>query len=121
MKKVVGLINLLFGIVEILVGIPYILFTIPKLLKMYENLNVDLPYNPSTAYLYPAFLILLGLINVLVGLGNFNILFKNKSELIYKVGMFLVILSFIITGLVISNMVNSMINPIYNLSTTISN
>jgi hypothetical protein len=121
MKKVIGFVNLFFGMVEILIGVPYILYTIPKLLKMYEDLGVNLPYTPSTAYLFPAFLILLGLVNVMAGFGNFHILFKNKSELIYKVGMFLVILSFILTGLFLSNMINSMINPIYSLSNTISN
>lgn len=118
MKKVVGLINLFFGIIEILVGVPYIFFTMPKLIIMYENLNTD--YNPTTAYLYPVFLILLGLVNVLTGLGNFDVIFKNKSDLIYKIGMFLVLLSFIVTGLVVSIMINSMISPIYELSTNAS-
>lgn len=121
MNKVIGLINLFFGIVEILVGIPYLLFTIPRLYKMYENLKVDLPYSLSMAYLYAALLILLGFINVLSGLGNFNIIFKNKSELMHKVGLFLVILSFVITGLVVSGMINSMINPVYNLSAVVNN
>ena len=88
---------------------------------MYENFNVNLPYNPMSAYLYTVFLILLGLVNVLIGLGNFNVIFKNKSDLVYKIGMFLGILSFVTTGLVVSNMIKSMTNPIYNLGIDISN
>jgi hypothetical protein len=119
-KIVVGLINFFFGIIEILGGVTYILFTIPKLLKVYENLNVE-PYNPGTAYLYPALLVLLGLVNVLIGLGNFSVIFKNKSDLVYKIGIFLVTLSFIVTKPIVSNMVNSVVNPIYRLSNFISN
>ncbi len=121
MKKIVGLINLFFGIVEILIGIPYILFTIPKLLKMYDDLKVDLPYNPASAYLYAAFLILLGLVNVLVGLGNFSVIFKNKSDLFYKIGILFVIFSLIISGMAVSRMVYTTISPIYNLTNVTSN
>jgi len=121
MRKVVGLINLFFGIVEVIIGIPYILFTIPKLLVMYESVNVELPYNPKIAYAHPTVLVSLGIINIFVGLGNFNILFKNRANLIYKVGMFLVIFSFIMTGLIVSNMVSSLINPIYILTEAVSN
>ena len=119
MQKAVGIINIFFGVVELLIGVPFVLFTLPRLLEMYESMNVELPYTQTTAYFFPICFILLGIINLLVGFGNLNIIFKNKSELIYKIGMILVILSLITTSLSISAAISSFVGPIYTITNSL--
>lgn len=127
MSKLVGLINFFFGIIVLRISVPYVLFTIPKLVDMYADAEVpywlkggELPYSSNTIYLFPTLLILLGLINVVVGLGNFNLIFKSKSDLIFKLGVFFALVSFIVVGMMFSGTI-SLPYPIHTLSNAISN
>ncbi|MFC1622002.1 hypothetical protein ACFL13_01275 [Patescibacteria group bacterium] len=111
MKKIIGLINSFFGIIQLTLGLFYLFITMPRLQNMYANLDVETEVNISYPYL--AILIFLGIVNIFVALANFNLILKDKSDLMYKLGIFMAIGSFIFTGLATGFLINSTITPIY--------
>lgn len=113
MKFLVALVNSFFGIALTLLGFLFAFVTAPKLQSLYSSLNTDVQVNP-----YPTIvaLIVLGIVNLVVALANFNLIFKEKNELFFKLGLILVVITFVLSGLLVGFLATSALNPIYSIN-----
>lgn len=116
MQRIIGGVCILFGFVQAYVSLSHVFITMPKLMKLYSDLAVDLPKNLSTSYIYAFSLLLVGIIGVIIGLGNFGFIFKDKSAQLFKYGIVFLVFSFVLSGFLSAIMVSSIVTPLYSFA-----
>lgn len=115
--KILGIINIIFGFIQIPVPIILVFIVIPQLTILYKSLNIKQPSLIPT-YAVLIFLIVLGLINISIGVKLFLKSTQNKEKY-FTIGIVAIILIFLSAGSSMAITVTSIITPIYKLTSEI--
>ena len=108
--KTVGILNLFLGILEVFFALFAFVFIVPKLTSLYSEFGTELPSFVSI-YLILGVIILMGIGNLFFG---FNLISKpEKKDKYFKFALFLLIASFLLSGIFSSI---GIILPIYDLT-----
>jgi hypothetical protein len=110
--KIVGLLNLSFGIVQAAFPVVVYYAVIPRLYKMYTEMDA-VPPRYDLINIGMIFLLVYGLINFLVGLKL--ILGKGSMDKLFKIGVVLFVVNFVLGGLVSGLLMIGVIAPIYSI------
>lgn len=106
-----GTINFSLGAGQVGMSLVQILFIIPKLNSVYAEFNA--PINTNTTYLFPFLLVIMGIVNLFLGL---KLLKAKPSEKILMSGIVFIIISFVLGGFLMALSSISTLGPIYNLA-----
>lgn len=114
--KIAALANLTIGSMQILVALNLIFIVIPRMMELYEQFNTV--FSMTSSYLAPTLNVLLGIINIFIG---YKILItKDKlKEKYFTVSIAILAITFIIAGAAATLSVLTIINPIYNMASSI--
>ncbi|MDO8658439.1 MAG: PsbP-related protein [Candidatus Levybacteria bacterium] len=112
--KILGIIIIIFGFLQVPIPALQILFVIPQITNLYEGLNIEQP-SLIPAYAVLTFLIILGLINIFIGI---KLILKSTlhKEIYFKLGIATLIIIFLSVGSSIAFTITSVITPIYKLT-----
>ena len=111
--KIIGITNLFFGLAQLIVSSSFLVFTLPKLNDLYAQFQVVRP-NAWIPYAIGIVVIVAGLINIYLGIKNFQ---KHKEqEKYFKFGLISAIITFALSGILVSLLTLSVVLPMYNLT-----
>jgi len=112
--KIVGIINIFIGISIFLVAFSFVLIVIPKLSVLYTEFGADTPVNISDSYSSIFILFTIAIVNIFFGIKGISN--TQNKETYFKYGLITAILTFLLSGIVVRFMIDSAIDPIYNLN-----
>ena len=115
--KLVGFINLFIGLLGVFFTSYYLLIVTTKLNKLYTDFGV-VQNIISTQYIILFVIFVIGIIYMFVAYSLLNKNLVNK-ELFFRIGLVLLILSFISVPLIIGLLMMSTILPIYSITTSL--
>jgi hypothetical protein len=110
--KIVGILNISLGVLETIYAAFALIITLPKLNELYFELGAKRPSYTST-YLILGFILIIGLVNLFLGLKLFTKSEKREAYFIYA--LISLIASFFLGGIFSGIFTLSIIVPIYSL------
>lgn len=118
MKNLVAKLNILIGVFQSILAILLLTTIAPKLHNLYQDVN----YENNSLYIYPLVLLGWGAISIINSLIELRVIkLKEKSDLkaFHKSGNYILVISFLLTGLLVGLTVLSMITPLYSITSSL--
>lgn len=111
--KIVAILNLIFGIPLALLAVLFPVLIAPQLTSFYRDLNTE--FNSLLFYSADLFLLLIAVANIYFGIKNIRTSINRN----YNFGIIALIITFLFSGYLISNIIISLIRPIYQITSSL--